>query len=57
VDLLRQLYAEVIIPEAVLAELSRPASPAAVSGWLALAPPWFRVVPVSAEEIAAVTAS
>jgi predicted nucleic acid-binding protein len=57
VGLLRQLYSEVVIPEAVLAELTRPASPAAVSGWLAVAPPWLRVVPVSAEEIAAVTAS
>jgi predicted nucleic acid-binding protein len=55
--LLRQLYSEVVIPEPVLAELSRPASPAAVSGWLSMAPPWLRVIPVSAEEIAAVTES
>jgi predicted nucleic acid-binding protein len=57
VGLLRQLYSEVVIPEAVLAELSRPASPAAVSGWLSMAPSWLRVVSVSAEEIAAVTES
>jgi predicted nucleic acid-binding protein len=57
VGLLRQLYSEVVIPEAVLAELSRPASPATVSGWLSVAPPWLRVVSVSAEEIAAVTES
>jgi predicted nucleic acid-binding protein len=55
-DLLLQLYSEVVIPEAVLAELSRPASPASVSGWLSMAP-WLRVVPVSPEEIAAVTES
>ena len=36
--LLRQLYSEVVIPEAVLAELSRPASPAVVSGWVSMAP-------------------
>ena len=57
VELLRRLYSEVVIPDAVLAELTRPASPAAVSGWLSLAPPWVRVAPVSAEEIAAVTES
>jgi predicted nucleic acid-binding protein len=57
VGLLRQLYSEVVIPEAVFAELSRPASPAAVSGWLSSAPSWLRLVPVSAEEIAAVAES
>jgi predicted nucleic acid-binding protein len=57
VGLLRQLYSEVVIPEAVFAELSRPASSAAVSGWLSSAPSWLRLVPVSAEEIAAVTES
>lgn len=57
VGLLQQLYSEVVIPEAVLAELSRPASPGAVSGWLSMPPPWLRTVPVSAAEIAAVTES
>jgi predicted nucleic acid-binding protein len=57
VGLLRQLYSEVVIPEAVFAELTRPASPAVVSGWLSAAPSWLRVIPVSAEEIAAVTES
>ena len=55
VDLLRRLYSEVLIPEPVLAELSRPASPVAVSAWLSSAPQWLRVMPVSVEEIASVT--
>lgn len=57
VDLLRRLYSEVLIPEPVLAELSRPASPVAVSGWLSSAPQWLSVMPVSVEEIASVTDS
>jgi predicted nucleic acid-binding protein len=57
VDMLRQLYAEVVVPEAVFAELTRPASPVAVSGWLVMAPSWLRVVPVTAEEMEAVTES
>lgn len=40
--LLRQLYSEVVIPEAVFAELTRPASPSVVSGWLSMAPSWLR---------------
>lgn len=57
VDLLKRLYSEVLIPEPVLAELSRSASPIAVSGWLSSAPEWLRVMPVSVEEIASVTES
>jgi len=57
VDLLRRLYSEVLIPQPVLAELSRPTSPAAVRGWLSSAPQWLRVMPVSVEEIASVTDS
>ncbi len=57
VDLLRRLYSEVVIPEAVLAELSRPGAPVEVSGWLLSAPEWLRMMPVSVEEIANVTES
>ena len=57
VDLLRRLYSEVVIPEAVLAELSRPGAPDVVSGWLLTPPEWLRMMPVSVEEIANVTES
>ncbi len=57
VDLLRRLYSEVLIPEAVLAELSRPASPVTVSGWLLSPPEWLKMMHVSEEEIATVTES
>lgn len=57
VDLLRQLYSEVVVPAAVLSELTRRSSPAAVSNWFMQAPPWLRVMPVSAERIATVTES
>lgn len=57
VDLLRKLYSEVVIPEAVVLELTRPASPTVVSGWLLSAPEWLRVMSVSIDEIANVTES
>lgn len=56
-DLLPRLYSEVVIPDAVVAELTRPASPEAVSGWLLTARRWLRVASVSAEEIATITES
>lgn len=56
-DLLRQLYSEVAIPGAVAAELSRPASPPEVSGWLSRPPAWIRVATVSAEDLASVSGS
>lgn len=57
VDLLTKLYSEVVIPEAVLMELTRPASPTVVSAWLLSAPEWLRVMSVSIDEIANVTDS
>lgn len=56
-NLLQRLYSEVVIPDAVVTELTRPSSPKTVSDWLLTAPSWLRVVPVSAEEIATVTES
>ena len=53
-DLLQQLYAKVIIPDAVAAELTRPASPSTVSAWLSRPPSWVRVEAVTQEELASV---
>jgi predicted nucleic acid-binding protein len=54
-DLLRRLYEEVLIPETVAAELRADGSPPAVSGWLAAAPSWLRVVEVTWREIESVS--
>jgi len=53
-DLLRQLYAEVTIPDAVAEELSRHAAPPEVSVWMSQLPTWVRVVTVNPEEMASV---
>ena len=57
VELLRRLYSEVVVPSAVVSELTRRSSPEGVSNWSLTAPPWLRVMPVSADEIATVTES
>jgi predicted nucleic acid-binding protein len=41
VDLLRRLYRQVVIPEAVLRELQHPETPTAVSEWIARRPTWL----------------
>lgn len=46
VEVLHQLFGEVMIPEAVLTELRHPKAPAAVSAWLQNLPHWLRVVKV-----------
>jgi predicted nucleic acid-binding protein len=46
VEVLHQLFGEVMIPEAVLTELRHPKAPAAVSAWLQKLPNWLRVVKV-----------
>lgn len=56
VDLLQQLYAEVAIPEAVAAELTKPAAPPVVSGWWARPPSWITVAAVTSNDIASVPA-
>ena len=50
-DLLRHLYANVVIPAAVAAELKRAAAPPAVRDWLSRAPAWIRIAAVAPEEI------
>ena len=46
VDILRDLHIEVLIPGAVLAELSHVAAPAEVRAWLMAPPPWAGFVAV-----------
>ena len=43
VELLRELFGKVMIPEAVLAELRHPKAPAAVATWLLRHPDWLTV--------------
>ena len=47
-ELLCALYAEVLIPEAVLNELIQPATPDAVRRWITYRPSWLEVVPLTA---------
>jgi predicted nucleic acid-binding protein len=48
------LYENVLIPDAVAAELRAVASPLNVSGWLSNHPLWLRVVEVTAEDIVSI---
>jgi predicted nucleic acid-binding protein len=43
VELLRDLFGKVMIPEAVLAELHHPKAPSAVANWLLRLPEWLTV--------------
>jgi predicted nucleic acid-binding protein len=43
VELLRELFCKVMIPEAVLTELRHPKAPAAVANWLLRHPEWLTV--------------
>jgi predicted nucleic acid-binding protein len=53
VDLLAQLYGEVLVPEVVIAELHDPEAPAAVALWACNLPSWIdvRPTPVSDERL------
>ena len=42
-EILSSLFCEVIIPEAVLAELCHPKAPAGVTRWLQSPPAWLRI--------------
>ncbi len=57
VGLLRHLYSEFLIPQAVAAELTRPAAPSEVRTWVSAPPAWLRVMPVNAEEMANISES
>jgi len=47
IEVLRELFGEVMIPEAVLAELRHPKAPAAVASWLLNMPDWLTVEKVA----------
>jgi predicted nucleic acid-binding protein len=44
IDLLKQLYARILIPPAVLTELKHPAAPKPVRDWAQNAPEWLEVL-------------
>jgi|SRR5580765_4862975 len=46
IDVLPQLYGRILIPPAVLTELSDPQAPAKIRDWAAQAHPWLEVVPL-----------
>ncbi|HEX4494944.1 MAG TPA: hypothetical protein VIE43_04670 [Thermoanaerobaculia bacterium] len=46
-ELLHRFYGQVVVPEAVLRELTAGKAPYAVSDWLSKPPSWFRVQAVS----------
>jgi predicted nucleic acid-binding protein len=54
-DLLHRFYDEVVVPDAVAAELSSPSAPSAVLNWISHAPRWLSVVPVEANRIREIT--
>jgi predicted nucleic acid-binding protein len=54
-ELLYRFYGQVIVPEAVLRELTASRTPDLVRNWLSKPPSWFRVQSVPAAELALVT--
>ena len=44
IDLLRELYGTILIPNAVVGELSRPQTPSRVREWMSSLPRWVKVV-------------
>ena len=44
IDILRDMFGKVVAPPAVIAELSRPASPEAVRLWIASRPAWLQTI-------------
>jgi predicted nucleic acid-binding protein len=53
--ILRRLYENVLIPDAVAAELRSTAAPRRVSEWMTRPPSWLRVVDVTVEDIRSVS--
>jgi predicted nucleic acid-binding protein len=54
-ELLHRFYGQVLIPEAVLRELTAGKAPYPVRHWLSKPPSWFRVQSVSSDQLALVT--
>ena len=44
INLLRYLYARILVPRAVLAELTHPLAPKSVQDWVVSAPTWLEVL-------------
>jgi len=55
VDLLHRFYSEVVVPDAVAAELTRGSAPSTVRNWMSHPPDWLRVVTVENEQVQQVT--
>lgn len=53
-EILRRLYDNVLIPDAVAAELREASAPWLVSEWMSRPPSWLQIVEVTAEDIASV---
>jgi predicted nucleic acid-binding protein len=53
-EILRRLYENVLIPDAVAAELRAASTPQRVSEWMSRPPSWLRIVAVPAEDIVSV---
>jgi predicted nucleic acid-binding protein len=48
IEILQKLYGQILIPEAVRAELQQPHAPESVRGWIGSAPGWLITVSVPA---------
>ncbi|HEX9986051.1 MAG TPA: DUF3368 domain-containing protein [Thermoanaerobaculia bacterium] len=55
-EILRQLYENVLIPDAVAAELRASSAPRQVSEWMSAPPSWLLIVEIATEDIVTVTA-
>ena len=55
VDLLSQLFGQVLIPPAVLHELQDPETPQAVRSWIAKAPSWLQIKSLGSQPDAGLT--
>lgn len=51
-EILRRLYENVLLPDAVAAELRAASAPRQVSEWMSRPPSWLRTIDVPAEDIA-----
>jgi predicted nucleic acid-binding protein len=51
IDLLRLLYARILVPPAVLAELKHPVAPKPVQDWAANAPDWVEVLSPKSSQV------
>lgn len=55
IDLLHRFYGQVLIPDAVAAELTAAGSPSPVAGWFSRLPDWATITAVTQEQIDTIT--